>query len=110
MGLLFRALIGFSIAFYASDSVTARSLWGQYVVYPISARCAQGLTICDGLAAHWTAEEIALPKNEMGPKSLRHDLCLDLGHELRLIFLLACLVLERDPCPSPDFSMFQNIF
>jgi len=66
MGLLFRALIGFSIAFYASDSVTARSLWGQYVVYPISARCAQGLNICDGLAAHWTAEEIALPGKRDG--------------------------------------------
>ena len=48
MGILFRAALGFCIAFYAHDSETARGWLQHAVVTPIEARCAEGLNLCGG--------------------------------------------------------------
>lgn len=46
MGMLFRAVVGFSIAFYAHDSQSARVWLDQAIIAPIEARCAEGLNLC----------------------------------------------------------------
>ncbi len=51
MGMLFRAAVGFGLAFYAYDSTAARQWLNEAVVLPIEARCAEGLTLCEGRAA-----------------------------------------------------------
>lgn len=50
MGIVFRAIIGFCIGFYAYDSQSARLWLEQAVIVPIEARCAQGLNICNSMA------------------------------------------------------------
>jgi hypothetical protein len=59
MGMLFRAVVGFSIAFYAHDSQSALVWLDQTIIAPIEARCAEGLDLCGDRVRERTAAMLA---------------------------------------------------
>jgi hypothetical protein len=62
-GVLFRVLIRFAAAFYATDSVTAQYCLDRYIVILIETRCAQGLNICNGSASNCIGEQVTTTRN-----------------------------------------------